>query len=122
LWFGALRLITSECSRQSRWQASLPSVLLSVMVMVMGSPKYLKLLKNILKTPLFWPYIELFRGKKSIIDNNQWRELKDIIFLGRYGTSPTDAIKESFCSSLQRIGEDGFSGFLKQRSVMACRY
>ena len=30
LWFGAPRLTTRECSRQSRWQASLPSVLLLI--------------------------------------------------------------------------------------------
>ena len=75
-----------------------------------------------MKTPLFRAYIDLFRGKKIIIHNKQWRERKDIISRGRYGISPTDVIKESFCSSLQRIGEDGFRGFLKRKNVMACQY
>jgi len=56
-------------------------------------------------------------GKKGIIHNNQWREREDIISLGRYGISPTDAIKESFYSSLQRIAEDGFSGCMKLKSA-----
>ena len=87
-----------------------------------GRDNYLKLLKNKRKKPLFWPYIDIFRGKKSIIHNNQWREQKDTISRGRYGISSTDAINESLCSSLQRIVEDGYNGFLKRKNVMACQY
>jgi len=66
--------------------------------------------------------MELFRVKKSVIHDNQWQELKDITSQGKYDTSPTGVIKESFYSSLQRSGEDGSNGSLKRRNVMACQY
>ena len=89
----------------------------AVVGMGSGHANYLKLLKNKRKNSLIRPYIELFRGKKSVIQNNQWQEQKDTISRGRYGISSTDAINESFCSSLQKIAEDGFSGFLKRKNV-----
>jgi len=30
----------------------------------------------------------------------------------------TDAVRESLCLSLQRIGKDGLNGFLKQKGVI----
>ncbi len=60
--------------------------------------------KYVEKTPLFRPYIELFRGKKGIIHRNPWREQKDTIYPVRYGISPTDAIKESFWYLLNNSG------------------
>ncbi len=66
-----------------------------------GHANYLKVLKTTVKTPLFRPYINLFRGKKSIINNNQWRERKDIISQGRYGTPQCQPVP---ASSLRSIG------------------
>jgi hypothetical protein len=43
-----------------------------------GRANYIELLKKDRKTPSFWPHIELFSGKKSIIHRDQWRERKEI--------------------------------------------
>ena len=45
---------------------------------------------------IFYLYIALFKVKKSIIHRNQWLKLRDIIYQGKYGRSPTDVIKEIF--------------------------
>jgi len=64
-------------------------------------------------------YIALFGIKKRIIHFEKWQGQNDTIFQDKFGILPTDVISENFCSSLQRIAEDGFNGYTKPKSAMA---
>jgi len=63
-------------------------------------------------------YPGFFKYKKEDIGKNPCPGPKDITCRDTFGTSPTGAIKRSFCSNFRKIGEDTFSGYTRQESDM----
>jgi hypothetical protein len=70
--------------------------------------------------PFIGPYNGFFGLEKTSLRYciGAWQERNGITYLGTCGTLLIGATKENFCSDLQRTGNDGCSGSLRQRSGM----
>lgn len=54
--------------------------------------------------------------KMGDIEGFQWHGHIGTTYQDIFGTSPIDAIRESFCSSMSKIGIVGCSGFLRRKN------